>query len=498
MMLALLPAGAESATPVTGGNLTVIGLEYSTCFLPFSSSTSDRYNCAPAIEPLGRVDPATGEMQPWLAESFTTDPDALTFTIKLKQGIKFSDGTDFNAAAVVWNFDKMIEYGKNSELGSASSYEATDDYTVVMHFDAWANNWADTIGEVRIYCPAAFDQNGADWAAIHPVGTGAYVLSEFVQDSHMTYVRNDNYWIEGQPYLDSITVMFLKDATTQVSAFLNSEIDVLVSPDVTALSQLNGTYQNIAGASADLAGITYMMFCSGDEKSPFYDVRVREAVMHAIDFEGMAAAIYSGFGFATPLFAVPGSWAYDDTVTQYEYNLDTAKQLLTDAGYPNGFTTTITTNDASTPGQMAAVVVQASMAQIGITAEIKVLTSADFNAQKAEGVYDLGVMINDGSSKKDFVNNYVRLYSTEGVNYKNMMTHPKDYEDALFGARAAKTLDEKKTLLQTASKLLSHDELLVVALGAMSSYAYAQNNVHATGIYTTTAEAWTPEKAWKN
>ena len=79
-----------------------------------------------------------------------------------------------------------------------------------------------------------------------------------------------------------------------------------------------------------------------------------------------------------------------------------------------------------------------------------------------------------------------------------MMTHPKDYEDALFGARAAKTLDEKKTLLQTASKLLSHDELLVVALGAMSSYAYAQNNVHDTGIYTTTAEAWTPEKAWKN
>lgn len=419
----------------------------------------------------------------------------MTFTIRLKQGIKFSDGTDFNAAAVVWNFDKMVEYGKNTELCSPASYEATDDYTIVMKFDSWSNIWADTLGEVRVYCPAAFEANGADWAAIHAVGTGPFIMSDYVQDSHVTYVKNENYWIEGQPYLDSIKIVFLKDSMTQLSAFLNNEINVLVSPVTTAMAQLEGIYQNISGTSADLAGITYMMFCSGDEKSPFYDVKVRQAVMHCIDFEGVADALFTGYGFATPLFAVPGSWAYDETVEQYAYDLDAAKQLLAQAGYPDGFETVITTNDTSTV-MSAAVLLQASLATIGIKAEIKTLTNADFNAQKAEGVHEYGIMINDGSSKKDFLNNYIRLYSTEGVNYKNMLAHPADYEEALFGARAATTLDEKIELLKKAGRLLGHDYALVVSLGAMSSYAYAQNNVHDTGIYSTTAEAWTPEKAY--
>lgn len=141
MLLSMTSAAlAEEKQPVYGGVLTLNSMEYSTFFLPFSSTTSDRFNAAPAIEALGRVNPETGITEGWLAESLTVDPDALTLTIKVRQGVKFSDGTDLNAAAVIWNFDKMAEYGKTSELGSVASYEATDDYTVVMHFDTWANN----------------------------------------------------------------------------------------------------------------------------------------------------------------------------------------------------------------------------------------------------------------------------------------------------------------------------------------------------------------------
>lgn len=134
---------------------------------------------------------------------------------------------------------------------------------------------------------------------------------------------------------------------------------------------------------------------------------------------------------------------------------------------------------------------------VGIKAEIKSLTSADFNAQKAEGVYDLGIMVNNGSSKLDFTANYIRLYSSEGVNYKNMMAKPADYEEALFGARAAKTQEEKKELLKTAARLFSHDYALVVATGYQPAHCFAQEGVHDTGVCTTTAEAWTPNCAWK-
>ena len=496
MAVVLIPAMADEA-PVYGGTLSVLGFEFATFFLPHSTTTSDRYNAAPAIESLGRRNPETGDTEGWLADEFIVDAEALTLTLKLHQGIKFSDGTDFNADAVIWNFQQMVDFGKASELVGPSSFEKTDDYTVVLHYDNWANTWADTVGEVRIYSPAAYEANGDDWAAIHPVGTGAFVMKEMVADSHISYVKNENYWREGEPYLDGIEVLFMNDATTQLSAFMNGELDVLRNPNAVGIKQLQDKYQNVANNAPDLAGITYIMFCSGVEESPFYNLDVRLAVMHAIDWQEMSDAIYDGLGGATPVFAVPGAWSYDEELPLYEQDFELAKSLLAGAGYPNGFDTVITINGENPANEPCAVMLQYYMGEIGINADIKKLTNSDFNAQKAEGNYDLGIMVNNGSSKLDFTANYIRLYSSEGVNYKVMMAKPSDYEEALFGARAAKTLEEKKELLKKAARLFSHDYALVVATGYQAAYCYAQDGVHDTGICSTTAEAWTPECAWK-
>lgn len=499
MLASLLPmAVAEEQTPQYGGVLTVLAMEGNNMFPAMSTSTSHRYNFCPAVEALGRRNAETGDTEPWLAESFTVDADALTLTIALKKGIQFSDGSDFNADAVIWNFDKMVEYGKASELCVPASYEKTDDYTIVMHFASWDNTWVDMLGECYIYCPAAFEANGEEWATLHAVGTGPFVQSEFVQDSHVKYVKNESYWREGEPYLDGIEIKYIPDSMTQYAAFLNKELDVLRNPNVANIQQLlDQGYENVALDAPNLAGITYMMFCSGDEASPFADLRVRQAVMYAVDWEDMALGIYDGLGAATPVFAVPGAWSYDESVEIYPYDPAKSQELLTEAGYPNGFSTTISINEGNAANMQCAIILQAYMEMVGIKAEIKSLTSADFNAQKAEGTYDLGIMVNNGSSKLDFTANYIRLYSSEGVNYKKMMAKPQDYEEALFGARAAKTQEEKKELLKTAARLFSHDYALVVATGYQPAYCFAQKGVHDTGICTTTAEAWTPNCAWK-
>lgn len=499
MLFSLVPAAiAQTAIePTYGGSMVVLGFDDNTMFPAASTTTSDRYNMAPAIESLGRRNSETGDTEPWLAEEFSADAENLILTIKLRQGVKFSDGSDFNATALVWNFDKMVENGKASELGTPVSYEATDEYTIMLKYDSWSNTWTDLLGEVRVYCPAAYEANGAEWASRNAVGTGAFIQTEYVQDSHIVYEKNENYWVEGQPYLDKITVQIIPDSTTQYSAFINGELDVLRNPNSSNIPQLKDKYENIATDAPDLAGITYIMFCSGDERSPFFDLNVRLAVMHAVNWDDMAEGVYSGLGATTPVFAVPGAWSYDENVEMYSNDIELSKKLLTEAGYPDGFNTTISINGESINNETAAVILQAYMSTIGINAEIKYLTNADFNAQKAEGVYDLGIMINGGSSKLDFTSNYIRLYSSEGVNYKNMMAKPADYEEALFGARAATTLEEKKELLKKAARLLSHDYALVVAAGYQSAYSYAQDGVHDTGICSTTAESWTPEKAWK-
>ena len=232
------------------------------------------------------------------------------------------------------------------------------------------------------------------------------------------------------------------------------------------------------------------MFCSGDENSPFYDLKVRQAVMHAIDWEGVALSLSGPYGSAVTQFGVPGAWNYDDSVPFYEYDIEQGKALLAEVGYPNGFDTTITTQEST---NNIAVLLQAACAEIGINAEIKTLTDADFNAQKAEGVYDYGMITGSGASKLDFTNNYIRLYSSEGVNYQKMMAHPEDYETALFGAREAETLDEKKELLKEASRLLVYDYALIIPMAAIFPGAYTHGEVMDSGLSQTVGVQWSPE-----
>ena len=190
---------------------------------------------------------------------------------------------------------------------------------------------------------------------------------------------------------------------------MNGEIDILATDNATVISQLGGKYTDIAKASPDLGGIKYVMFCSGDESSPFYDENVRMAVMHAIDWEGYAHSLTGGRGIPVTQFGVPGAWSYDENCDFIEYNVETAKSMLKDAGYPNGFETTITTIASN---NNIAVLLQASLAEIGITAEIKTVEPADFNSQKAEGIYDGGLITGSGASKMDFTNNYICLLYT--------------------------------------------------------------------------------------
>lgn len=485
-------AGTAAAVSTASGDNTVTICypdTLTTCFLPFSSSTGDRFSVAPAIESLGRPD-AEGNMQPWLADSFTTDPENLTVTIKLKEGIKFSDGTDFNADAVLWNFDKMKEGGKESELGNPESYEKTDDYTITVKYSAWANNWETVLGEVYIYDPKAFEDNGEDWASIHAVGTGPYVMTEYIPEDHISFVKNDNYWQEGKPYLDGVKIVFMTDITTQQAAFMNGEVDLLSTNDATLTQTLiSQGFESIAAQAPDLGSIKYFMFASGDAESPFHDEAVRKAVLHSIDWDGYVQSLTGGLGIKVTQFGVPGAWSYDDTVSLPEYNVEEAKKELADAGYPNGFNTVISTISNN---NNIATLLQASLKEIGITAEIKVMETSDFNSQKKAGTYDGGIITGQGASKMDFTNNYIRLYSSQGVNYLNMMDHPEDYETALFGARAAKTLDEKKELLKTSSRLMQ-EHALVIPVGAIFSTCFSNDRVADSGIYQVTSTVWTPE-----
>jgi len=466
----------------------------STLFLPQAPDTGCPYYASPAAEELGRME-LDGTITPWLAEDLITDPDNLTYTIKLREGVKFHDGSLCDAEAVKWNLDQMIANGKAAELNNPVSVEAVDDWTVVIQYDKWSNNWDSVVGAVRIVSKQAYEEHGEEWCKINIVGTGPFKFDSFVQDSSLRYVRNDEYRIEGQPYVDAVEFLVIPDANTQVSAFQNGEIDAIHTYDSVVINTLQSQgYANIAQKSANLANIKYVLFNSKDKEKPLGDLKVRQAVMHSIDWENVAKALSGGYGEASPLFCTKDSWAYHPEAEFLAYDPELAKQLLTEAGYPNGFETVINTVSKN---QEIAVALQACLQEIGVQAEINVMDSSEMNAkQKADNME--GFIMGNGTSWMDFTNNYIRLYSSQGIKNQGVMEFPADYEEALFGAREAKTLDEKKQQLQAASKMLVQDYCLMFPVSVIYNYCFVQPDVQDLNLFQVSATQWTPEAVYRS
>lgn len=507
MMVTLLTACSSSKTPTSstgktdskddkyGGTLKfAVNAGTQTLFLPKSTSTGSRTFVMPAVEALGRIN-SQGITEPFLAESFKVDADNLTFTIKLRPDVKFSDGSALTAEVVKWNLDKMLEAGKASEMCNPKSIDVVDNLTVTIKYDKWANNWQDVIGEVHILSKEAYDKNGESWCAINAVGTGPFILESYVQDSKLTFKKNENYRIKGQPYLDKIEIVIIPDKNTQLSAFKNGEIDTLTTKDGVTINSLEGSgFKNVATKTPALANIAYVIPNSKDPSTPLSNLKVRQAIMTGIDFKNVAKSLTGGLGEAGNQFGVEGAYSYNPNVKLYEYNLQKAKSMLLEAGYPNGFKTNIFTS--SNPDYTStAVALQACLKDLGITAEITTLDATVF-AQRQVNDSMPGFVIGNGASQMDFTNNYIRLYSSKGIKNHGIISYPADYEAALFGAQAAKTLDEKKKLLQEASKMLVQDYVMIFPMSVTFSRLYVQKHVNDLGYLQVNGTNWTPEATW--
>lgn len=486
-------AGSEAAPGEVseGGTLTIASPQpHNTFFMPQSTTTGDRFGAQPVLESLGRMD-TEGNYYPWLAEEFVTDAENLTFTIKLREGVKFHDGSDCSAEVVAWNIQQYIDNGKASEIGSPKEVKVVDDKTVLIQYEEWANNWDNVIGDIYICSKEAYEKNGEEWCKTHAVGTGPFVLESFVTDNKITYNKNENYRIAGLPHIDHLEIDIITDTNTMMSALLNKEVGVAMKFEneavINAIKQAG--FESIGRKNANCADIKHIIWNSKSDKHPMGDLKVRQAIMHAVQWDEVAKALSGGLGEATPLFCTSDSWAYSPEAEFYEYNLDLAKQMLAEAGYPNGFETTIYTkaqdNDTATA-------FQAILSQIGIKAEVTVLDSSALAAMQKEDDID-GFIANRGASKMDFTNNYIRLYSSEGIKNHGIMLRPAEFEEPLFAARAAKTIEEKKENLQKAAKALVQDYVMITPMAVVYYESFAVPGLVDSGIYDVSLEQWTPE-----
>lgn len=394
--------GTQAQSPRYGGTLKWhVQDPYSLGYPATMTGQTDGQTSSVCLETLFRFG-LKGEIVPLLATGYQADPVKKTITITLRKGVKFHDGSDFNASVCKWNFNQY-RAGKRPELKKVTSIDIVDDYTIRLNLSVFDNTIINTIANAsdagRMISRKAFEANGKDWCENNPVGTGPFQFVSRKKDVSIKWKRFDDYW-GGKPYLDGIDLVIIKDATVTLMAFKSGELDILITRntrDAKALEE-EGKYTTVIrpmGQVPALAGY------AKDPNSPFAKLKVRQAMAHAVNGAALAKAFGLGYWKPHNQWAVPGSWGYNNDIKGYPYNPEKAKKLLAEAGYPNGFKTTLNFFNFGKEYVDEMTVIQGFLKAVGIDGKLNGLQRPGFAEMASLGKGWEGVLRLQGYSSPD-------------------------------------------------------------------------------------------------
>ncbi len=467
---------------------------------PTMVSTQDLVTSKTCIESLARYAP-TGEMVPWLADNWKLDASAKTITLTVKKGIKFHDGTDFNAQSVKWNLDRFVG-AKRAELPNVTSIDIVDDYTVRIKMSAWDNTALIGMGYFAgpQISPTAWQKGGStdkerdDWAVNNPVGTGPFQFVSRQKDVKQVYKKFDGYWQKGKPYLDGIEWNFIVDPTVASASFKTKEMDILWYLTPLVAKDLKASGYPITELTTGMGLVMFGIMPNSLPGSPFDKVQARQAISYALDTKAIVDTQFYGFATATQQWGVPkGYWAAPD-FKGYSFDPGKAKQLVAEAGFPNGIKTKLLV--ANTPENVAiATAIQAMLAQANINAELDVADNARYRQLTSQTQFD-GLCYASYRADSDLALVMPRNLSANGTIMQKSIMHPDKIEKLLAEAKQAPDQESKRAKIFELQHVVFEEYSIFSPMYVGSGLAAKQSYVRGDGMMTVELTQWTPEDAW--
>jgi peptide/nickel transport system substrate-binding protein len=418
-------------------------------------------------------------VKPSLAESYEVSADGLVYTFKLKAGVKFHDGTDFNADAVVFNFNRWSDPNSPYKFeGDSFDYydsmfgppdnrvikevKAVDDLTVQFTLNAPQAPFLQNIAmtSFSIGSPKAIEEKKENFKS-EPVGTGPFKFVEWKRNDSITLEKNPDYWQEGLPKLDKVIIRSIPDNTARFNALQNGEIDIMedLNADDLAVLESSPNLQKIERPSFNVSYIGFNV-----KKKPFDNPLVRQALNHAVNKQALVDAFFGGSAIPAKNPMPPTLWGYNDSIQDYEYDLEKAKQLLAEAGYPNGLPEEVTfyAMPVSRPympdGKKVAEAIQADFAKIGVKVNIQSPEWAtyldDLKAGEKDDIYMLG-WTGDNGDPDNFIYTLLDKDTIPGNNrsfYVNEELHK-----VLVEAQQETDQDKRAALYEKAQEIIKKD-----------------------------------------
>ncbi len=486
LALALLLTAVPMAMAQAGGNTLRVFLDDNPETLD-GQMTSDSYDIPlNAFDRLVEADTVDGvpKLVPGLADSWEVSDDGLVYTFHLHQGVKFHNGNDFTAEDVVYTINRMMNPDQlaqntdiydmivgateryNKEADTVSGVVAKDDYTVEITLEQpYAPFLAvlATPGGVMLdseATEAAGEAFGMD--ASVTVGTGPFVLQEWVLSDRVTLSANKDYF-KGAPKIDGLTFLIVPDHDTQRMLYETGEADIFnfdYSPSQMEFFKADPKYKD-QFVSGMRAGTHYFMF--NEAMEPLDNPQVRKALGMAVDRQAILDAQYSGEGAVSNTLVPSNVLGYNPDSPAIEYNVEAARQLLAEAGYPDGFDMVIAQQTSSPQTLADNQILQAMWAQIGVRVTIDQMDPAAYYATRAEG--KLPSVKSDWSADFNDPDNFLyTFFSEKNATYRSSHYANKDVQARLEAARAMTDPEARMAEYRDIEKVILHEDYAMIPM----------------------------------
>ena len=380
---------------------------------------------------------ASGNLNPAVAESYTVSDDHLLYTFKLRSGVKFHNGQDVTPEDVIWSYQRCAE-PDSADIIQVAAFAGVEMYaegddTVCFQLQEPNNEFASYLTTAVL--PKDYTEQDTQ-----PVGTGPFKFVSRTAQESVVLERFDDYWGE-KPELTKVTYKIIENADSILLSLQSGAVDVFAHLTTTQIAQLGDGF-HVEEGTMNLVQALYL----NNAEKPFDDVRVRQALSYAVDRQQILDLAFDGYGTLLGSSMYPAfSKYFDDSLTDYyTYNTEKAKELLTEAGYPNGFDMTITVPSNYQPHMDTAQVIVEQLKAVGINATIQPVTWESWVQDTYSNRQFQSTVVGVDAPNMTASAMLSRFVSTAGNNFINYSN--ADY-DALYAQAQACYDDEEQTAM---------------------------------------------------
>ncbi|MDG6881204.1 Hemin-binding lipoprotein [Phocoenobacter uteri] len=421
------------------------------------------------------------DIEPALAESWDISNDGLTYTFHLRPNVKFHSSKqfkptrNFNADDVVFSFNRMLDENHPFHNVSNGVYP----YFKGMGFHKLLKSVKkldDNTVEIKLTKPDAtfLASLGMDFTSIHsaeyadnmmkegkpetidklPIGTGPFVFAGYKKDQKIRYFANKDYW-NGKPDIDTLIIDIVPDATTRYAKLIKSKCDMIEFPNQNDIPEMEKN-PNIQMLRYKGMNVSYIAFNS--ESPIMANPKVREALNDAVDRKAIIDIVYNGFAVSAKNPLAPTVWGYNDDIKPYHQDIEKAKKLLAEAGYPNGFTMKVLMNDQKKgsslpePGKLATLI-KSDWEKIGVKVEL-INEVLDYRKRARQGNFDAVIAgwSGDNGDPDNFLSPLLGCDSIGISNYGRFCN--KEFDDLLAQAKISSDKAQRTELYKKAQQIV--------------------------------------------